>query len=137
MSVVPYLNFNGQCREAFELYKNVFGGEIVAMFTHAETPAAEHVGPESQDLIMHARLVAGDITLMASDAPPHMYTRPAGIWVSVMAKDKAEGQRIFSALAEGGEVEMPYEETFWADGFGMTRDRFGIPWMINAEKPMG
>jgi len=132
--VLPYLNFDGDCKEAFQFYNQVFGGEIVAMFTHAGTPAAEHVSPEWQDKIMHARLVAGSVVLMGSDSPPEYFEEPKGISVSLHVEDPAEAERIFNALAEGANVTMPIQETFWALRFAMLTDRFGTPWMINCEK---
>jgi PhnB protein len=134
MQLVPYLNFNGQCEEAFKFYEQCLGGKIVAMFTHRETPAAEHVSPEWQDRIMHARLVVGDAVLMGSDSPPEHFEEQKGMSVSLHLDDPAEAERIFHALAEGGDVRMPIQETFWAHRFGMLVDRFGTPWMINCEK---
>lgn len=135
MHVVPYLTFDGDCKQAFEFYQKVLGGQIVAMFTHAGTPAAEHVSAEMQDKIMHARLVAGDVTLMGSDSPPEYFSEPHGISVSLHVEDPAEADRIFHALEEGAtSVMMPIQETFWAVRFGMLTDRFGTPWMINCEK---
>lgn len=135
MQAVPYLNFDGDCKEAFEFYKRVLNGEIVAMFTHAGTPAAEHVSAEWQDKIMHARLVAGDVVLMGSDSPPEYFEEPKGLRVSLHVADAAEAVRIFHALSEGGAVMMPIQETFWAHRFAMFTDRYGTPWMINCEKP--
>jgi len=134
MQVVPYLNFDGQCKAAFERYHQILGGEIVAMVTHADTPASEHVSQEWQDRIMHARLVSGDLVLMGSDSPPEYYEQPKGLFVSLMVETAEEADRIFGALAEGGEVRMPIQETFWATRFGMLTDRFGTPWMVNCEK---
>jgi PhnB protein len=134
MQIVPYLNFNGQCEPAFKFYEQCLGGKIVAMFTFGGTPAAEHVGPESQDRIMHARLVVGDAVLMGSDSPPELFRAPEGQYVSLMVDTPAEAERIYKALAEGGQVRMPLEETFWASRFAMLVDRFGTPWMINCEK---
>lgn len=137
MQFVSYLNFNGTCKQAFEFYKETFGGEIVAMFTHADTPICDQVGPDWQELIMHARLVVGGAVLMGSDAPPEMYAPAAGLWVSAQVDSAEDAERIFAALAEGGDVRMPIQETFWAVRFGMVTDRFGTPWMINYEKPLG
>jgi PhnB protein len=134
MQLTPYLNFNGQCKEAFQFYEQCLHGEIVAMFTFAETPAAEHVSPESRDRIMHVRLVVGDAVLMGSDSPPEMFEEQKGMYVSLVIDDPAEAERIFHALEEGGTVRMPIQETFWAARFGMLVDRFGTPWMINCEK---
>ena len=134
MQIVPYLGFNGQCQEAFKFYEQCLGGQIVAMISHRETPAAQHVSPEMQDRIMHARLVAGDAVLMGGDSPTPEFEPPHGICISIQVDDPAAAERIFHALAEGGTVQMPVQETFWATRFGMLIDRFGIPWMVNCEK---
>jgi PhnB protein len=134
VQLTPYLNFDGNCEEAFRFYEQCLGGKIVAMFTHRETPAAEHVPAEWQDLIMHARLQVGDAVLMGSDSPPEHYEAPKGSYVSIQVDDPAAAERIFHALAEGGAVQMPIQETFWATRFAMLTDRFGTPWMINCEK---
>ena len=84
---------------------------------------------------MHARLVVGDKVLMGSDAPPEHYEGPKGFSVSLTINDLADAERIFHALAENGTVRMPLQETFWAVRFGMLVDRFGIPWMVNCERP--
>jgi PhnB protein len=134
MRLNPYLHFNGDCKEAFAFYEKCLGGKIVAMFPHAGTPAEEHTPPEWRDKIMHARLTVGDDVLMGSDAPPDRYSKPAGFSVTLQYEDPAEGKRVFELLAEGGTVIMPFAETFWAKGFGMMVDRFGIPWMVNCEQ---
>jgi PhnB protein len=134
MQLQPYLNFNGDCAEAFKLYEKVLGGKIEGMMTHRDSPMAGQTPPEWQDKIMHARLVVGDAVLMASDAPPGYYSKPQGTYVSINVETTSEGERIFNALAEGGAVQMPFEKTFWAAGFGMLVDRFGIPWMVNCEQ---
>ncbi len=134
MQLNPYLIFNGQCEAAFKFYEQTLGGKIEAMITHAGTPAEEHVPAEWRDKILHARLVVGDQVLMASDAPPDRYEQPKGISVSIGLNDKKKGERIFNALAENGTIQMPFEPTFWAAGFGMCVDRFGIPWMVNCEQ---
>jgi len=133
MQLNPYLNFNGQCEAAFKFYEQCLGGKIVAKFTYGETPAAEHVSAESRDRMMHVRLVVGDAVLMGSDSPPELFEEQKGMYVSLNIDSPAEAERIFHALAEGGSVRMPIEETFWAARFGMLVDRFGIPWMINCE----
>ncbi|MFL6233497.1 MAG: VOC family protein [Thermoanaerobaculia bacterium] len=134
MQVNPYLFFNGQCEEAFNTYARILGGKIEAMIKHQGSPAEGHVPPEWGDKIMHAMLRVGDGALMASDAPPEHQERPQGFSVSIHFTDVAEAERVFNALAEGGKVNMPFSETFWAVGFGMLVDRFGIPWMVNVGK---
>jgi PhnB protein len=84
---------------------------------------------------MHARLVVGDKVLMGSDAPPDRYDAPKGFSVSLSVDDEVEAERIFHALAQDGTVQMQLQETFWAVRFGMLIDRFGIPWMVNCERP--
>ena len=134
MQLNAYLVFNGQCEAAFKFYEKVLGGKILGMFTHAGTPAAEHVPPEWLNKIMHVTLKVGDSVLMGSDAPPDRYKKPQGITVNIALSDVAEAERIFHALSENGTVGMPIQQTFWAERFGMLVDRFGIPWMINCEK---
>ena len=135
MQLNPYLNFNGQCEEAFKFYEQCFGGKIEAMLPHEGTPAAEHVPAEWQKKILHARLTIGDNVLMASDAPPNHFLQPQGFSVSIQLKDPAETERIFKALSENGKTIMPLQQTFWALRFGMCTDRFGIPWMLNCDQP--
>jgi PhnB protein len=134
MKFTPYLNFNGQCEEAFRFYERVLGGKIEGMMTHGDSPIAGEVPPDWHKRIMHARLVVGDQVLMASDSPPEHYAPPQGIYVSIHVGDPGEGERIFRELAEAGTVQMPFEKTFWSPGFGMLVDRFGTPWMVNCEQ---
>ena len=134
MQLNPYLFFNGQCEAAFKFYEQCLGGKIVAMFSHAGTPAEEQVPANWRDKIMHARMLVGDEALMGSDAPPEHYEQTKGFSVSLSIDDPAEAEHVFNALAEKGTVKMPFQRTFWAVGFGMLVDRFGIPWMINCEK---
>lgn len=133
MLLNPYLLFNGDCAEAFKFYEETLGGKIEAMMTFNGTPAAEHAPPEWGDKILHASMVVGDQKLMASDAPPGQYAEPKGLSVSISLNDRDKGERIFNALAEGGTTTMPFAKTFWASGFGMCTDRFGIPWMVNCD----
>lgn len=130
MNVNPYLSFNGQCREAFELYASCFEGSITFIVPWGETPAAETVPPDWQSKIIHATLLLGGQTLQGADAPPGQYEAPKGFSLSLTAKDEAEAKRFFELLAEGGAIRMPVQQTFWAPAFGMLVDRFGIPWMI-------
>ena len=135
MQVNPYLNFNGQCAEAFRFYEQVLGGKIEGMMTYGESPMGGEVPAESRDRVLHARLVVGDQALMASDSPPEMYQKPQVLHISLNVEQPADAQRIFDALAENGTVTMPFEKTFWAaGGFGMLVDRFGTPWMVNCEQ---
>ena len=134
MQLNPYLTFNGQCEAAFKFYEQVLGGKIVAMITHAGTPAEGQVPPDWRDKIIHARLIVGDKMLMGSDAPPGRFEEAKGFSVTIGVDKPEDAERIFHALAEKGTVRMPLQKTFWATRFGMLVDRFGIPWMVNGEE---
>lgn len=134
MQLNPYLSFNGQCEAAFTYYAQVLGGTNVAMATYGDSPMADEVSSDWRNKIMHARLVVGDKVLMGSDNPPGHPSETKGFCVALGIDDPAEAERIFNALADNGQVQMPIQETFWAIRFGMLVDRFGIPWMVNCEK---
>ena len=136
MAFHPYLMFGGNCREAFTRYQKIFGGELDVM-SMADMPPGEQEVPAGQaDLVMHAALRLGDDILMGSDDPTADKFGPVqGMYVNYSVADVDEARRVFDALAEGGEVTMPAGETFWSPMFGMCVDRFGTPWMVNAEGP--
>ena len=144
MQFTPYLNFDGNCAEAFAFYAKLFGGTIVYQGTFGEMPAQEGMPPlpdAAKQRIMHVHLQIKQQSLMGSDAMPGADAscggfQPAqGLWVSIQAADAAEGQCLFDALAPGGQVVMPFAATFWSAGFGMVKDRFGTPWMVNVPTP--
>ena len=134
MNVEPYLAFNGTCAEAFRTYAKILGGKL-EMMKNGESPVADQTPSDQRDRILHARLdIGGGAVVMGSDAPPQYFSKPQGFSVAIGVKTTSEGERIFRALAEGGEVKMPFAKTFWAERFGMCIDRFGIPWMVNCER---
>ena len=134
LNLNTHLNFNGQCAEAFKFYEQLLGGKITFSMTWGEMPGgADQFPAELHKRIMHSSISIGDGTLMGADSPPDRYQKPRGMNVSLHFKNAAESERIFNALAEGGEVQMPFQKTFWSPGFGMCVDRFGIPWMVNTE----
>ena len=148
MQLTPYLNFDGNCAEAMAFYAQLFGGQIVYQGTFGEMPASEGMPPlpeSAKSRIIHAHLQIGAQSLMASDTMPAMpgqsvescggYQKPQGLWVSIGVDSAAEGERVFQALAQGGQVTMPFAATFWSPGFGMVTDRFGTPWMVNVAAP--
>jgi PhnB protein len=134
MQLNPYLFFDGRCEEAFKFYESQLGGSIKAMMRYEGSPAEEHVPGEWRNKIMHATIEIGGEPLMGSDASPQHYHAPKGFSVSLAIDTVKEAERIFDALAEGGQVSMELRQTFWAARFGTVTDRFGIPWMINCEK---
>jgi PhnB protein len=131
MKTVPYLNFQGNCEEAMTFYAKALGGKIdnLMRFKDAPPDMPRHEGMD--DKVLHVHLVADGAELMASDAPPQYYKKPQGTSVSLHVDKAADAERIFKALAEGGQETMPIAKTFWAERFGMLTDRYGIPWMID------
>lgn len=130
MSFDPYLHFQGNCREAMTAYQAIFGGDLHLM-PYAEAPDAT-AEMKASNLIMHSILTVSGRMLMASDFPPGWTGDPqAAVTVSHIAASPAAGQALFDRLAQGGQVIMPFAPTFWADGFGMLKDRFGTHWMVS------
>lgn len=133
MAIHPYLFFSGNCREAFTRYHEILGGDLRVM-PMSEAPPEARMPDVPDDLVMHAALTFGDDLLMASDDPTGDGGPAKGMAVSLEVADPDEARRVFDALADGGEVTMPLEKTFWSPLFGMCNDRFGIPWMISVEE---
>ena len=132
-AVVPYLLFNGNAKEAFDFYANALGGTIVMSTTFAEAPPGA-CPPGHDDLIMHAVLQAGGLTLMCSDCPPEKACTPGdNVSLSMNFTDSAEMDKTFAALSQGGTVTMELQDTFWGARFGMLKDKFGVSWMFNHE----
>lgn len=137
MRLNPYLSFNGHCESAFKFYEQCLGGKIEFIMPYESRPAGEYPVPTGWGKkILHATLRVGDQVLQGADAPPDRYQRPQGFSVTLALDDEVEAERIFQALAEGGTVEMPLQETFWALRFGVLVDRFGTPWVVNCGRPV-
>jgi PhnB protein len=132
MQVSPYLFYNGNCEAAFRFYEKVLGAKVDAMLTHEAAPAEMPTPPEWTKKIMHAKMTIDGETIMGSDALPGHFHKPQGFSISLTVKDPADAERKFKALSEGGTVNMPFTKTFFAKGFGMCVDQFGIPWMVNS-----
>ena len=131
MQINPYLLFNGQCAAAMKFYEKCLDGKIAMIMTYGDSPAMSHVPAELAKQVIHATLTVGDFQLQASDCPPDKYQKPQGFSVTLQISDLAKAESVFKALSEGGKITMPFGQTFWAKGFGMTDDKFGIPWMVN------
>lgn len=136
MKIVTSLSFSGQCREAFEFYRSVLGGEIRA-FPFGDGPPGMPIDAKYRDWLMHGWLELPDgQAIMGADMPPEFapnIDKPKnGFDVTYHSEDIAECRRVFEALSAGGKVGMAFAETFWSPGYGNFVDRFGIPWMINA-----
>lgn len=132
MQVTPYLMLEGRCEEALDFYKKAVGAEIGLLMRFSEAPEGS-CAPGGGDKVMHVAFKIGDTTLMASDGNNAGKPEFKGISLSINAKDEADADRMFKALGEGGQVQMPMDKTFFARRFGMVADKFGVSWMIIAE----
>ena len=134
MSLSTYLFFDGNCREAFEFYRSVFGGEFEAVQTFGDGPPDMNVPEAEKDRIMHVSLPIGSSVLMGSDSTSAFGPAPVAgdnFAISIDGESREHCDEIFAKLSEGGTVKMPMEETFWGDYFGTWVDRFGINWMVS------
>jgi PhnB protein len=134
MTVTPYLFFDGRCEEAIEFYKKTLGAEVGMMTRFNEAPDKTMCAPGTENKVMHACLRIGGTAVMASDGRVQNKPKFEGFALSISPKDEADAERVFKALADGGQVQMPLAETFFAKSFGMVADRFGVGWMIVVEK---
>jgi PhnB protein len=135
-AVLPYLNFNGNTEEAFNFYRNVFGGEFTTLMRFRDVPSEYKMSDAEGDKIMHVSLPIGEGTiLMGSDVPQAMGQVVMGtnFYVSIHTTSEDEANKLFSGLTEGGHVAMPLEKSFWGSYFGMFRDKYGIQWMVSYE----
>ena len=137
MPVSPYLFFNGRCEEALEFYKKALGAKVEAMMRFKENPDLKSnpgdpnmCMPGDENKIMHACLRIGDTVLMASDGMGKDKPEFKGFSLTINAEDAGEADRLFGALAEGGQVQMPLGKTFFSPCFGAVADKFGVGWMV-------
>lgn len=131
MQITCHLSFDGNCEAAFRAYQRILGGELLSL-TYAESPLSGQVPADWQSKIMHATLRIGDEELLGADVFPGTAVRHEGFAVMLEIAGVERGRTIFVALAEGGSIKMPFEQTFWSPGYGMLVDRFGVPWEINS-----
>ena len=133
MALNVYLFLNGRCEEAIEFYKSTLGAEVEMLMRFKDSPDPEQCPPGQEEMIMHATLKAYGSDLMMSDgmgdAPPAFQ----GFAISIPADSEEAGEQVFNALADGGRIDMPYEQTFWAKRFGYVTDRFGVNWMVSVD----
>jgi PhnB protein len=132
---IAYLAFNGNCADAMRFYERALNGKLEVLMSGADSPMAADIPKEFADRILHARLVLpGGGMLYAGDAPAHIpYEGIKGVSIAVDYASVAEAEKVFTALADGGQTSMPMQPTFWAKRFGMCTDKFGTPWIVNGE----
>ena len=133
--VQPYLFFNGRCEEAVEYYRKTLGAEVTALMRYKDSPEPGMCPAGAGEKVMHASLRVGETTLMASDGRCEGRPSFQGFSLSLTLSDAAEADRLFAALADGGQVQMPLTATFFSPRFGMVADRFGVSWMIYVAQP--
>jgi PhnB protein len=130
MQVQPYLFFDGRCEEALEFYKRALGAEVQMLMRFKDNPEPQANPTGAGDKIMHTSFRIGDSTVMASDGRCQGQPSFQGFALSLTASNDAEAERLFAAIEDGGQVQMPLAKTFFSSRFGMVADRFGVPWMI-------
>jgi len=135
-NLVVHMNFNDNCEEAFNFYKNAIGGEIIAKQTYGDMPMPGMPVPDSQkSKILHIEYKFDDVLIMGADAmPDKTVTVGNNISISINIEDETEQAKIFGKLAEGGNVTMPLQDTFWNAKFGTLIDKYDVGWMLNCPK---
>ena len=136
MQVQPYLYFDGRCEEALEFYRQALGAEVQMLMRFKDSPEPAPPGmmpPGTENKVMHVTFKIGNSSIMASDGSCMGKASFQGISLALSLPSDAEAQRAFTALSEGGQVQMPLTKTFFSSSFGMVADRFGVSWMIVVE----
>ena len=134
MKLHTFLNYGGNCEQALRFYEQHLGGKIVMMMRRSEQPNQPVTWPGWENSIQYAIMDLGETQLMASDVPPDRFQPMRSVYLSLTVDGPAEAERIWTLLAESGQILMPMEETFFATRFGQLRDKFGTSWMILALK---
>lgn len=130
MRLYTYLNYGGNCRQAFEFYVEHLGGRITELTTHGEIGESGNAPPSWKDAVAHARMELGETTLLGADIPPERFQPMRSAYLTLIVDTSDEAERIYDLLKDGGQIFMPMEETFFARRFAMLRDRFGTSWML-------
>jgi PhnB protein len=134
MKLHTYLNYGGNCEQAFRFYEKNLGAKVTMLMTHGQNPGPGALPPEQKDKILYARMTIGETELMASDVPPERFQPMRSAYLSLTVGSTPEAERIYALLSEGGEIFMPMAETFFAHRFAMLRDKFGTSWMVIHER---
>jgi PhnB protein len=135
MKLHTYLNYGGNCEQAFRFYEQHLGGKITMMMYHGQQPSPDDVPSDRKNAVLHARMNIGETELLGTDVPPDRFQPMRSAYLSLTVSSIGEAERVYALLAEGGEIFMPMQETFFAFRFGMLRDKFGTSWMILHERP--
>jgi len=137
MKLDIYLNYGGNCEQAFRFYEQELGGKITMMMRHGEQPNAANVPADWKNAILHARIEFGKTVLMGADIPPDRFQPMRSAYLTLTLDSAEQAERLYALLADGGQIFMKMEETFFASRFAMLRDKFGTSWMLLHERPEG
>ena len=137
MKLTTYLNFGGDCAEAFKYYEKHLGAKMGMLMTFDQAPGAQNLDPKAAKGVLYAQIKIGDTEVMASDVPDGRYQPTRSSYLCIHVENDAEAERIYKALTDGGEIFMKLQETFFAHKYAQLRDKFGVSWMVIHEKPMG
>ncbi len=135
MHLHTYLNFGGNCEQAFRFYEQHLGGRITMLMRHGEQPNASEVAPEWRNAVLHARLTLGDGEISGADIPPDRFQPMRSAYLTLTLDSEADADRIYALLSDGGQIFMKMQTTFFASRFAMLRDRFGTSWMLLGPAP--
>ena len=135
MQLHTYLNYGGNCEQAFRFYEEHLGGRIVMLMRHREQPDTSQVPAGWGEAVLHARLDIGGTALLGADIPPDRFQPMRSAYLTLSVDSREEADRVYALLTEGGQVFMPMAETFFAYKFAMCRDRFGTSWMLLYPRP--
>ena len=134
MQLHTYLNYGGNCADAFRFYEQHLGGKITMMMKHGEAPDQSQVRPELKDTVLHARMTIAGTEISAADVPPELFQPMRSAYLSLALDSAQDVERVYALLGDGGQIFMPIQETFFATRFAMLRDRFGTSWMLLNER---
>ncbi len=137
MKLDVYLNYGGNCEQAFRFYEQELGGKITMMMRHGEQPNAANVPADWKNAILHARIEFGKTVLMGADIPADRFQPMRSAYLTLTLDSAEQAERLYALLADGGQIFMKMEETFFASRFAMLRDKFGTSWMLLHERPDG
>ncbi|HMC19463.1 MAG TPA: VOC family protein [Gemmatimonadales bacterium] len=137
MKLDVYLNYGGNCEQAFRFYEQHLGGKITMMMRHGEQPNAGNVPANWRNAVLHARIEFGKTVLMGADIPPDRFQPMRSAYLTLSADSAEQAELLYALLTDGGQIFMKMEETFFASRFAMLRDKFGTSWMLLHERPEG
>jgi PhnB protein len=136
MKLDVYLNYGGNCEQAFRFYEQHLGAKVTMMMKHGEMPGAGKAPPGLENKVLHSRMELGGAVVLGADVPPDRFQPMRSAYLTIHAESTAHAEQLYKVLTDGGEIFMKMEETFFASRFAMLRDKFGTSWMLLHDRPM-